>query len=831
MLMPRLRNALLVALVAGASIAGGASISPVTAAVKLPVAAALRVSGADQTRTQIMSLDAARANAPATATLASTSITKQTPLRATSLVAGKPNLQREVFGFVNAVNLGSSTVGYTTWDFNLLTTVAFFGLHVNSGDGNLVTTDTGWAVFHSATMSNFVSVAHAHGVRVIVSLNLHDFSYDPLSQDCVGLMPANAQNTITQTLAQVAAAGIDGVNIDYEGTLHYCSTGPTTPGITNRDLLTAFVKNFRAAMPNGYLAIDTFSGSAEDNQEYFDITGLAPNVDSFFVMAYDMDYANYPEIPLSCTAYCFNPISPLNTYRFNVTKTVAQYTALVPASKVILGQPLYGRAGCVPSASVAHSLASGNLSTTTYIYASRLTSQPGVSSAIGHRDPLDGVSEWDTWWDSTWNCIGEQYYDDNISLSAKYDVVNANNLRGVGFFSLDYAGGAPELWSNLSTYFSCPVTMSLDATQTATQFSVPLSAGSCSVAYFEVRQYDSTLNQGPLTLAPVASANGAGAATGNGYPGHTYAFMARAHTTAGLVSAWTSGNTTVASTATSSLGFNGLYTLDAYGGVHADNSGPLDSTSYWPGWSIVRAAEAVPGATAPQSGFILDGWGGLHPYGAAGLSETSPGAGHYWPGFDIARDFAFLPDGTGGFVLDGYGGLHPFRVNGSTAALAAQGAPYWPGKDIARRVVIFSDGTGGYVLDAYGGLHPFGINGPSPVAGADMATSGYWAGWDIARDLVLVPGDGNHAGYVLDGFGGLHPFHPTSDGSTMPAAPTTAYWAGQDIARGAFLLPGSATAGYTLDLSGGLHPFGGAPALTFYPYWAGKDLAREIWGG
>ena len=73
----------------------------------------------------------------------------------------------------------------------------------------------------------------------------------------------------------------------------------------------------------------------------------------------------------------------------------------------------------------------------------------------------------------------------------------------VGFFSLDYAGGAPEFWSNLGTYFSCPVTISIAATQTATQFSVPLSAGTCSVAYFEVKQYDSTLNQGPLTLAPV----------------------------------------------------------------------------------------------------------------------------------------------------------------------------------------------------------------------------------------------------------------------------------------------------------------------------------------
>src|SRR5438128_2348012 len=65
-------------------------------------------------------------------------------------------LRREVFGFVNYYNLGDSSVGYPSWDMSLLSTVAYFGLHVNSGNGFIVPTDSAWNVFHSTTMSNFV---------------------------------------------------------------------------------------------------------------------------------------------------------------------------------------------------------------------------------------------------------------------------------------------------------------------------------------------------------------------------------------------------------------------------------------------------------------------------------------------------------------------------------------------------------------------------------------------------------------------------------------------------------------------------------------------------
>ncbi len=382
---------------------------------------------------------------PATSVLPATASTSPLSSASTS------PLQREVFGFVNAGNLGDPNVGYPSWNFSLLSTVAYFGLHVKSGDGSVDTSDTGWLVLHSSTWSSFLSTAHAHGVRAIISLNVHDFSADPNNQTCGALAPANAQTTINIAVQLLAQTGADGINIDYEGTNTTCADGSAS-----RDEMTAFTKNLRAAMPNNYIAIDTYSGSAEDNLEFFDIAGLGPYVDSFFVMAYDMDYANYSSPPVNCSSYCFNPISPLSGYAFNDTSSMAQYTALVPASKVILGQPYYGRRGCVNSLTAAYQapIPNTNFVTPTYQFASTIPSQSGVSNFTAHRDPADGVSEWDTWYDTDFKCNREQYFDDTVSLAAKYDLVNRDGLRGVGFFTLDYAGGASELWQEIAIKFT-----------------------------------------------------------------------------------------------------------------------------------------------------------------------------------------------------------------------------------------------------------------------------------------------------------------------------------------------------------------------------------------
>src|SRR5581483_4526533 len=272
--------------------------------------------------------------------------------------------------------------------------------------------------------------------------------------------------------------------------------------------------------------------------------------------------------------------------------------------------------------------------------------------------------------------------------------------------------------------------------------------------------------------------------------------------TSGVIGPWTTVSTTVSSKAKYAHPFKGLYTVDAFGAVSPASSPPINTTSYWKNWPIVRAAHVLPGAV-PDAGAVLDGYGGLHPFGVT----TSFTGGPYWSGWDIARDFAFLPTGSGGYLLDGYGGLHPFAVKGKPMPPAIYGAAYFRGQDIAKRVVIFSDGTGGYVLDGFGALHPYGIGRPAPAV---PKTTGYWPGWDIANDVVLVPG--THSGYVLDGYGALHPFAPA--GLALPASVSnTSYWNGWDIARAVWLLPTSTLAkpaGYVLDGYGALHRFGNA---------------------
>jgi hypothetical protein len=158
----------------------------------------------------------------------------------------------------------------------------------------------------------------------------------------------------------------------------------------------------------------------------------------------------------------------------------------------------------------------------------------------------------------------------------------------------------------------------------------------------------------------------------------------------------------------------------------------------------------------------------------------------------------------GGVTLDLYGGLHPF----GGFNLNAGGTPYWPGWDIARAVAVLPDGSGGWTLDGWGGIHAWGSAPP-------IATPAYWPGWDIARALVVLPDE--QSGYVMDGWGGLHAF-----GSAPPLSGP--YWPGWDVASGFDVaLNGSnqVIGGWTLDAWGGLHPVGSPPALNspagYYP--------------
>jgi spore germination protein YaaH len=366
----------------------------------------------------------------------------------TAALSSTNGLSREVFGFAYSSSLADPTVGYPSWDFSLLSTVAFFGLHIYS-DGSMAA-DSDWNVWNSSTLANLVTTAHSKGTKVVLTIVLQDFAPGTPSM-CVGLI--NRARTVGFTVGQVVAKGVDGVNVDYEGLNGTCQNGQTA-----RSMMTDFARQLRAALPAGsYLSVDTYASAASDPLGFFDVHGLSAYVDSFFVMAYDLEYSNYLRSPLSCSSFCLGPTAPLTGYYYNDTSTASQYTAVVPASKVILGVPYYGRKSCV-SSTVANAYPTTDVIADSYLDASGEHTSSAVKSGsyVVHRDAHDptGSERWDTWINTSLGCTRELYWDDTASLGAKYDLVNRDNLRGVGIWTLSYGGSAPELWSALASRFA-----------------------------------------------------------------------------------------------------------------------------------------------------------------------------------------------------------------------------------------------------------------------------------------------------------------------------------------------------------------------------------------
>jgi spore germination protein YaaH len=380
------------------------------------------------------------------------------------LAVSNPRLYREVFGFAFASSLGDPTIGYPSWNFTLLSTVAYFGIHVDwTGDFSGGSALNTWNDPYGP-VPGFIRTAHAAGTKVVLTIAMFD-STDGTPNMCSALQRSDV--TIKRTVAEIQAKGVDGVNVDYESNNTTCTEPGTGIVASSQSLFTNFVAHLRAALPSNanYLSIDSYSGAAGYRDSgghylgFFDIGGLATYADSFFVMAYDMEYANYNAAPLNCSSFCLGPTAPLTNYLYNDTRASAEYrAALGGGSKVIMGIPYYGRKECVavPSPnSIPPNAIGSSVAADGYLDASTENTFAGNTLYVTHRDANDpaGATRWDTFSSVSAGCNREMYWDDVTSLGNKYNLVINDHLRGAGIFALNYGGGAPELWNLINVKF------------------------------------------------------------------------------------------------------------------------------------------------------------------------------------------------------------------------------------------------------------------------------------------------------------------------------------------------------------------------------------------
>jgi hypothetical protein len=187
-------------------------------------------------------------------------------------------------------------------------------------DGSLDESGSGWNGYQSQALTDLITRAHAAGERVVLTVN----DFDQGSLNALTSSPT-APGTLAQALkTALQAKNLDGVNFDFEG-----EGSGDQAGLTRLVGLVSY--GLRAVDPHWQITMDTYASSAGDPAGFYNIPALANSVDAFFVMAYELNLQGTP-----------TPASPLTSGQFSDLTTLQQYTAAVPASKVILGIGFFG---------------------------------------------------------------------------------------------------------------------------------------------------------------------------------------------------------------------------------------------------------------------------------------------------------------------------------------------------------------------------------------------------------------------------------------------------------------------------------------------------------
>jgi spore germination protein YaaH len=365
--------------------------------------------------------------------------------------------QREVFGFAPYWLLSQNS----NWNYSLLSTVGYFGLGIYA-NGTLNQVDQGWTGWNSADLATIINSAHQVGTKVVVVIKPSNAPNVSTASTVNQIVTSSAatQQAINNAIYAIGAKNLDGVNVDFEGS----ATGypDAQSGFTN--FMAQLSQQVHQRYPSALVTTDTYSGSASWDGGLFKIGDLAPVVDYMFVMAYDMSFGN-----MQGGGAQAGPNAPLNGWTYNDTLSVSQYLSKAAASKVVLGVPYYGYKWCTvdagPYAAATRDsrgvvCPDGSGTPTAATYSQTLTDF-GCALQLQRNWDTPAGSPWATWSSPATGdpCGGnygswrELYYDDATSLGLKYDLVNANNLRGTGMWALGYDGSSSDLWNEIAQKF------------------------------------------------------------------------------------------------------------------------------------------------------------------------------------------------------------------------------------------------------------------------------------------------------------------------------------------------------------------------------------------
>ena len=392
------------------------------------------------------------------------------PAAAPASVADQPPLAaRENFAFAPYWTLTQSPL----FDLTGLSTLDYFAVGVNP-NGSLDENGPGWDGFESQDLSDLITRAHEAGERVVLTVN----DFDQGSLDTLTTSPTAATTLSSALIPLLQAKSLDGVNFDFEGDGSGDQVGLTS-------LIEAVSGALRAADPHWQVTMDTYASSAGDSDGFYNIPALAPFVDAFFVMDYELNLAGSP-----------SGASPLTSGAFSSLTTLKQYTSVVPASKVILGLPFFGIDWPTNNGTMAANATGG---------ANDIAESQAQGNGPEYWDPVTGT-EWTSY--QVGNQWHESYYEGEYGLYEADLMAAYFGARGVGIWALGMESDGAQLIAALDGISPGGPGSTGPAATSSSPGAAPAPAPAPAPATVSASAPASSPGSSPAAAAPAAGSGG-----------------------------------------------------------------------------------------------------------------------------------------------------------------------------------------------------------------------------------------------------------------------------------------------------------------------------------
>ncbi len=327
---------------------------------------------------------------------------------------GGRTLNKTVYGFL-------PYWGEDTWlRYDLISILACFCVDMGSSG-----TITAWNGFPSIFSVAIEGINTAGGTAIVTVVNFSSYGIH-------SILTTNRDTAINTIVNLVNNYPVDGVSIDFENV-----------SSSDRDNLTSFMYDLRAELdtyaPGSHLSICT---PPVDWSGAFDYSELAEICDALFMMCYPF-HGSWSSIA--------GPCCPLTGWgatsesSSNMIWCMGDYAKYAPFhhDRIVVGLPYYGHQW-ETEGSAPHSMVIGNCSTLFY------TTLVNRADTYGRLWNNESLTPWYAFYSGVWN---QGWYDDEESLSMKYDMIREADLQGTGIWALGYDGSRTELWDCLEESF------------------------------------------------------------------------------------------------------------------------------------------------------------------------------------------------------------------------------------------------------------------------------------------------------------------------------------------------------------------------------------------